>query len=273
MSDNEEFSLNSGESTDSQQELDFFSKIIGVFTSPAATIETISKFLPKASDWVVPIIIMMILAIASNFIYMGNSALKQQIMDKQFDAIEKNYAEQVEKGKITRQQADEQFEAMKINMEKQMGVNEIFKVIGIVIFTFGFFLLISLIYFIIVRFILKGEGNYKVSLVSYGLPYYILILQYAVIVIFTLFSQKVVMDASLATVLNADRNSLAGFIMTKCDPFLIWFYIILGISYSKMFKSGNVKKYVITFIGIWIGFNILMFVASKHIATLKWFVM
>ena len=40
-------------------------------------------------------------------------------------------------------------------------------------------------------------------------------------------------------------KEFSGFILSKVNPFSIWFYSVFGIGLAKLFNSDNVKKYVI----------------------------
>ncbi len=87
-------------------------KVIGLFTSPTATFERIARFPPKALDWVIPLVMLILLVIVSNLVMMNNQEIAYQIKQKQIEASEKGINQAVAEGKMTKEQADAQMTRM-----------------------------------------------------------------------------------------------------------------------------------------------------------------
>ena len=77
---------------------------------------------------------------------------------------------------------------------------------------------------------------------------------------------------SVADFVDVEGSSFAGFLLKKADPFSIWFYALVSLGFARMYKSENTGKYFIMVFGIWIGFGIILFFASKALPFLKWFI-
>jgi len=166
---------------------------------------------------------------------------------------------------MTQEQADTQIESIRERMEEGGMAILIPQIIGIVIFTFIVFFVISGFYFAIAKFVLKGNGTYGSAMVAYGLPFYIAIIQVILQVIVAMLMGKMITDLSLTTFLELDKKEFLGFLFSKLDLFSIWFFVVVGIAYAKMFKSDNTKKYVFTIIGIWIGFSFIFYFLSTAV--------
>ncbi len=248
----------------------FTDKLIGIFASPSATFSTIAKFPPKVTDWIIPLIIVISVAIISIILINSNPDIKHEMTEIQMSTIEDHLVEAVESGGMTQEQADQQFEKVADMMESSGNSVYIWQIIGVVFSTFIIFIIISGIFFLFAKFALKGDGDYVASLVAYGLPQYIIALQIIVIIIASLFLNKLIIGTSLATVLGIEPNDFTGFILSKIDPFRIWFYAVISIGYSKMFKSDNTAKYFIMIFGLWIGFGVAVFIASQYVPALRW---
>jgi len=246
----------------SEDELPYSDKLIGMITTPAKTMEQISKYPLKPMTWLTPLIIFIVISGLATFLYSSNPALKAEMETKSREAIEKSYNERVEKGDMTQEEADEEMEKVMTQMEKNAGSTMTFQFIGIAIYTFIAFFLINLIYFALIRFILKGEGGFGNCLTAYGLSYYILIIQTIITIILSLAFDKFYMSISLANIIETDWTSFSGFLLRKADPFLIWFYVVLGIAYAKMFNSDDTKKYVILTLAVWILGNLFLYYMS-----------
>jgi hypothetical protein len=264
---------NSGLSEQPEEQLSFADKVTGIFVSPGKTLASVSKFLPKSSDWLIPLIIMIIVAMGSTLLYQSNESMKAQMLTKQSEAFQKNLQEEVDKGKITSEEADTKLRSMAENMQKYGSLQLVFSIIGIIIGTFIFFLLASLVFFLISKFALKGEGNFNSALSAYGFAYYIVIIQSLLGIIISMATNKLFFGLSLANFVTSDIVGFKHFLLSKLDPFTIWFYIVLGISYAKMFKSENSTKYIISFLLVWVVISLFFYYLSTLSPLLQGFAM
>ncbi|MFH1050272.1 MAG: Yip1 family protein [bacterium] len=262
MPDEINFNNDTGSIDNSPEELSFSDKIIGVITSPVITMESVSKHPPKAANWLIPIIIFIIISGLASFLYYSNPALKAEMENKSMEAIEKSYQEQVDKGKLTQQEADEQKEKIMSQMQMGGSFQLIFQVIGVAIYTFLAFFLVNGLFFLFIKYLMKGDGGFNGTLTAYGLSYYILILQTIVTIILSLAFDKFYIGFSLANFFDVEWMTFPGFLLRKADPFLIWFYAVLGISYAKMFNSDNIRKYLILTYSVWILGNLILYYLS-----------
>jgi hypothetical protein len=254
-----------------EEELSHTDKLVGVFTEPSNTYEETAKFPPRTMDWLIPTILVIVFAVASNYLMMSNPVIKQQIVDKQMEVVEKNLREAVDSGRMTEEQAEQQLGAIQERMEEQMSAGMLIQVVGTVIAIFVFFFLLALVYFILSKFILKGDGNYASSMVSYGLAQYIALIQFIVIVVWAFAAGKYIEGTSLATLMDSDTKTFAGYMLSKVDPLRIWFYAILSIGLAKMFKSPSTGKYFIGVFGLWIAFSIIIYFVAQAVPFLQFF--
>jgi hypothetical protein len=111
--------------------------------------------------------------------------------------------------------------------------------------------------------VLKGDGSYSQAMTAMGLPLYISVLQSILLIIVGMLLGKMLTGLNPASLSGMDLKTLPGFLLSRLDVFSIWFYIVLGIAFAKMFKSDNVKKYVFASIGVWLVFMFIIFGLSK----------
>jgi hypothetical protein len=260
------------ESVDEEEfELSHTDKLVGVFTEPAETFSSISKFPAKTADWIIPLIIMIIVAALSQVVMMSNDAIKYSMIEKQMTAIEKQLDEAVAKGDLSQSQADERIEQTRQFMENS-GLGIMFSIIAIVVFTFVIFFIIAGVFYLTSKFGLKGDGNYSNAMVAYGLPYYIIALQLIVMVIAALALNKLMAGTSVADFMGIEKTDIGGFVLAKLDPFSIWFYAVISVGFAKMFKAKSSTKYFIMVFGLWLGVNFLLFFLSKTLPFLANFI-
>lgn len=253
---------------DEDYQLSHMDKLAGVFTEPASTFERMSKEGPKATDWLIPVLLAIIIGIAGYVVMMNNPQIKYQAVEKGLEQVQKSLDEAVEKGQITREQADQQLEATRQFMESG-STGMIIQAVSIFFITIIIFFVVVTVLYVFAGPILGGQGSYGGALSAYGLPNYVLIIHSIVIVVVSLSLGKMVTSISISTFAGMDNTTLVGFILHKLDPFTLWFWGLVGIGLAKLFKSENTVKYVLATYGLWFGFFIIIFFLSKQISFLE----
>lgn len=253
-----------------EEELSHSDKLIGIFTEPGKTFESMAKFPPRTVDWVVPVIVMLLIVIVAQFLMMSNNEIYYQIKQKQMARVEKNLNEMVKKNQLSPEKAKEQMDKIEENMEKgRSTIGKVFQGLGILIFGFIVFFIVSGVYFLFARFVFKGDGNYASVLVANGMTAYIAIIQVILAAIFALALGKLMNDISLASFLGTDKSTFLGFLFEKINPITIWAYIVLSIGLAKMFKASSTAKYYVMVFGLWIVWGLIVFVLGKTVPILK----
>ncbi len=260
-----------GESTEEEFELNHSDKLVGVFTEPATTFEKMSRVGVRTSDWLIPIFVVIIVSIITNYVMMTNPTIKYSIMQKQMEAVEERLDEMVESGQMTEAQKEQQLQQTRDFMENQGSMQLVFSTIGILIFTFVMFFIISGVFFAFAKFVLKGEGSYKEAMGAYGLPHYITVIQVIAMLILAFVLDRFIQGTSVAAVLDSDKTTFIGWVLSKLDVFSIWFYAVIAVGFAKMFKSKNYGKYFGMVFGLWLGFGFIFWLLQDVLPFLRWF--
>ena len=242
-------------------------KVIGLFTSPTATFERIAKYPPKAIDWVVPLIILMLLVVISNLTMMNNQEIAYQMKQKQIESTEKGINQAVAEGKMTKEQADAQITRMEEYFNSPL--SKILATVGILIVLPIVFFAVTGIYLLFVKFALKGEGTYASALVANGMTLYIGMIDVVIAGILAFVFGRLLSDVSIASLINSDKSMITGFILSKLDIITIWGMAILSIALAKMFKSATTGKYYGLIFGIWIFWSVFSFWLGKAVPFLN----
>ncbi len=270
MDENYNTDASATEPTSDEEQLNHTDKLTGVITEPGKTFEKMSKSDPKTIDWLLPLFIMIVLAIVSNIVMMSNPVIKADAMDKQMKQMEKSFNEMVEKGQMTQEQADEQIENMRERFAGSMGGGMIaLQAVSTIVVMFIIFFIVSLVYFIISKSILKGDGSFASAMVANGLTYYINIIQLIIITIISLLASKLYAGTSIATFAGMEKSTFLGWLLGKIDPLTIWSVVVTGIGLAKMFKSANTLKYVIAVLAVWIAWGLIAFLIASAIPFLS----
>jgi hypothetical protein len=243
-------------------ELSHSDKMIGVFSEPAKMFDLTSKFPPRHKDWVIPIIILMVLVGITRTISMMNEEVFLEAKQKQIAGIEK----MVENGTLTQEQGDQAIDRIDQQMEFMRGpVGWVINIVSTLIFGTLFFIIIAGIYFLFIKFLLKGEGTFASALVASGLVGYISIIQVIIAAILTMAFGKIVEETSLAALMGSNKSTIIGWLYGKIDPISIWAYIVLSIGLAKMFKSKSTGKYYALVFGLWLVGTLLFFFVAKAV--------
>ena len=249
-------------------ELSHSDKMIGIFTEPGKTFESIAQHPAKTIDWFLPFLLLLVITAICHFVLMNNPEIKYSVTQKAIAQAQKRLDAEVKAGHITQEQANEQID----RIQQFMGGSSfqlIISIVGIFVGGFIIFFIMAGIYYLFARFALRGEGNYVSVLVPYGLVSYITIIQIVIATILAFLLNRYFLDISLASILDSDKSTIMGFILDKLNVINIWMFIVFGIGLAKMFKSKNTAKYVITVLCIWIFGTLILFYIGKAVPFLN----
>ncbi len=256
---------------ESSTTLSFTDKITGVLAEPVSFFKQLSHEKPAALNWLIPLLVLVVISSATNYIMINNPVIRVQAVDKQMAIIEKALDDAIASGQIPREAADAQREQYRERIEQQIESGTIITIISQLVVVFVLFFIVSGIFHLLSHFALKGEGTYATALSAYGSAYYILIVQVIAVLILALATDKLITGIHAGLLLDLDSKQFGGFLLSKLDPFTIWFYSIVSIGFAKLYRSNSVSKYFITVFAFWIGFSVLFFIASTQFPFLKMF--
>lgn len=225
----------------------------------------------KFYDWLIPLILLVIIINVGTAVMMTNPKIKLAALEKTMEKIEQQFEDMVEAKQMSREMADQQLEKTRESIKERMSAGIISQVLITLVTMFIIFFIIAAVYFFFAKVVLKGEGTYSHALSAYGLPMYISMLQWIIAVILALLMERMITDTSVATLIDADKSTFLGFVLSKIDVFSIWFYAVVSIALAKLFKSASTIKYFVTIFGLWIGFGLLFFILSKFVPFLGMF--
>lgn len=254
------------------EELSHSDKLTGIFTEPSAVFTLIRNFPLRTIDWLLPLFILLLLVSVSSYIMMSNPEIRGQVIEKQRERVEKNLEEQVAKGNLTRSQAEEQMSKIEDELEK-IGSPGRMALQTASIFIFGslVFFVVCGFYFLVARFFLKGELDYKAVLIASGLSGYINSLSTILVTLVAMVTNKLIQGLALGSFIESPEGSLTAFLLSKLDPFTIWSLVVFGLGLAKLGKSEDSRKFIITVLAIWFGWGLLWHFIVQAVPFLKFF--
>jgi hypothetical protein len=151
-------------------------------------------------------------------------------------------------------------------------VSIIIQTVSIFVVGFIIFLIIAAIHLMLSKLALKGEGTYASALVADGLAAYIGMVHVIVAAVLSLAFSRLMSDVNVATLIQAEKLSVVGFILGKFDVFSIWAFIVIGIGLSKMFKSSSSTKYIVMVFLVWIVIDLIYYLLATVVPFLQFFI-
>jgi len=254
-----------------ETELSHLDKMIGLFTEPGETFRLIGQAPARITDWLIPIIIVLIVSIGSQFLVMNNPVLKMQVVEKQMAAVAENFEKAVKDGNMTQEAADAQMEIVRGQVEQGMSAGmAIQAVIGVVAGIIFFFILAS-IFFGIFKVAFKSQIDFNHGLVAFGLPGYITVLGVIVTLVYMFVTDHYIQTFDAASIMGLNKVNFGEFLLGKVVPFSIWAFALVGLGYAKMSYEKSSVKYIGLILGVWFVWGVLMYFLSAYFPFFKYF--
>jgi len=238
------------EQAPSAPSISFSDIIMNIFASPADAYEGIRTSPTRASVWVVPLIVVMLLSCCFTWLMFTNEGMKSQFMDSQRTRMET----QVQSGKMTQEQADLAME----QMEKSGGMMIAFGIIGAILMITIMFFLVSLLFWLIGKFGLKAEGGYGKYLELYGASQWIGILGFVVMILLAVAygSMYASPSGALAVLSNYSPKNTTHRLLSAINVFTIWQMVVVGIGMAK-YAGKSTQTGIGVGIGLWVAWVLL----------------
>jgi hypothetical protein len=209
-------------------------KYIGVMTEPAPTFENVAQAGPRTSDWLVPFIALIVIILAGTMIKFSNETFLNDIREKGAKQID----EQVQKGKMTQEQADQ---AKEQSGGVSTGFIKAISAVSVVIGTPIVLMFFVFVYWLLIKFLAKGNATFAIILSVFGLVVYFGVLDQILSIILGAVTQNPYANFSPAIFMKPDTTSSVYKLMLALSPISIWSYYVMGIGFHKVAGISKAK--------------------------------
>ncbi len=238
--------------------MSFTDTIAGIFASPGDIYEQVRLAPPRASTWVIPTLILILLSIATMLLVTNDPILMDQMMAPQREAI----AKAVQDGRITQDAADRQ--------AQMMGAGSPFFLIGLLVGTpislFVMLFLFSLLFWLIGKLIMKSTAPFMKVVEVYGLTFYISALGVLVTAALRFALESFHASPSLALlVLPFDIHNKMHIALSMVNVFTIWGLVVTSIGLAKLFQR-DFPKVLVLIVAVWILLSIVLIAVGVPMA-------
>lgn len=225
--------------------ISFSDIMMNVFAAPADAYEGIRTSPARASVWVVPMIVVILLSCVYTWIMFSNEAIKTQFMDARREALQ----EQVQSGKIRQDQADAGMD----QMEKAGGMMIVGGIIAVAVITPIMLFVIALFLWLIGKFALKADLGYGKYLELWGSSQWIGVLGTIVTILLMvgLGSMYATPSGALGILGSFKPHNTTHKLLASINVFLIWQLIVVGIGMAKYAGKSSGTGFSVG-VGLWI---------------------
>ncbi len=219
-------------------------RLANVYAAPAEVFEGLRNQPPKIAHWLAPTLIASLVGMISVWVMFSQPAILQQMGDMQAKRYEKLVAD----GKLTQEQADQQQAQMG---DLQITIGRIAGMVGALIGTFVWLFLLSLFFFLLLRWAFHAPLPYLKTVEVIGLSMMIGVLGGLVTTLLMVITGS--MFANLGPVLlvsNFDPGNKVHLLISSVNVFTLWWLgvVALGLSRTSQLSFG---KLALTLYGLW----------------------
>src|SRR5438876_4971172 len=215
------------------EELSVTDAITGVFTEPGDTFEAV-KASPKRNYWILPIIILIVISIASAYLVTHDEELYSQINDKQIKAAKERFDEAVKSGKITQEKANEQMDQMEKGFNKSNPIFLVFTIAGPIVSVFISFFFRGAVFFGAAK-LFKGTAGFMSVLSVLGLASIIDSIQTIIDTVLAIIMGKLQVNIGPVLLVTAESvgENMYKF-LAHLDIINFWFFAVIAIGLARV---------------------------------------
>ena len=226
----------------SPEALSLSDKFVGILTEPSSTFAHIRATGPRTVDWLIPVLLMSIILGLSMFVRFSNPETAAQMMQQQEVAIQK----QVDEGKMTQEQADQVHQ----QMAQFAGFTRVFASLGAVLGYAVVFFILCLLYWLLVRFVMKGEVTFSFILSVVGLAAFITAIDQIIALLLMVLTNNAFANLSPALLFGGDPQSMSFRILLILAPLAVWAQYVIGVGFAKVANISVTKGMIAAFL-VW----------------------
>jgi hypothetical protein len=232
--------------------MSFTEKLVNIFAAPGELFENVRLTPRTPSNWIIPVIIIIVVAIGMQQIIMNNPSLSAQtkaLIDK---ATKERLDKDVQSGKKTPEQAEQEREQIERFTDPSSPLRIITGAVSIAVFMPAILFLIALVYWLLGRSAMHATAPYMKVVEVVGLTLLIGAVESIVTTVMAVGLDSIHAGPSLAVfVKDFDFGNKLHAALAKVNLFTIWSLVVTGIGLAKLFQRDLPKVLVLLF-SLWI---------------------
>lgn len=214
--------------TQSAQTMSLFGRLMNVYAAPGEVFETIRRAPPAASNWLAPVLLACAVGVIHVWVMFSQPAIQQQMRTQQAVRFEKLVAD----GRMTAEQAEQ--------AQAQMGdtpilIAKIAGSFGAVFFSFVWLFFLSLVLWLLARWVFKARFAYMKTVEVVGLCTMIGVLGGIVTLLVVVATGNMFMTPSPALLIpDFDTQNKIHLLVSSLNLVTLWYVGVLSMGLSKL---------------------------------------
>ncbi len=227
----------------------FTEKLTNVFAAPGELFDNVRDTPPTASNWLIPLILFVVVAVLMQQIIMHNATLVDQLKVQMTQKMEKQFEESIKAGRMTAEQADRAREQAEAFANPASPLFMAITAGSILIFTPVVLFALSLIYWLMGKSIMKAKAPFMKVVEVVGLVFFIGILESIVTTIMAVGLENLHASPSraLAVLGNFSTDNKLHLLLSKVNVFTIWSLVVTSIGLGHLFRRDVPKVMALVF--------------------------
>ncbi len=222
----------------------FTERMVNIFAAPGELFDNVRLTPPTATNWLIPMLLFIVVAFIMSQIMFMNPSLVSQMTE----LMRKGIDDAVVQGRMTQDQADQAAAFTKPGSTMFM----IQQVLGLIIISPVALFLLSLVYWLLGKWAMKGTAPYIKVVEVVGLTFFISIVESIVSTMLMNLMDSITASPSLALfVSNFNVEDKLHMALAKVNIFTFWDLSVISIGLSRLFQRDLPKVLVLVF-ALWI---------------------
>lgn len=235
---------------DQPKPMPFTEKLTNIFASPGELFENVRTTGPTTSNWLIPWIIFVVVAIALGQLVVNNPSLADQLGA----TIREKFDQQVQEGDMTQEQADQAYEQF---AKPGSTFFTLMQIGGIAVGSLAALFALGLLYWLVGKSAMGATVQYMKVIEVVGLTFFIGTLEQIVTTFLAFAADSIYATPSLAIfVSDFDVDNKLHVALSKINAFTFWDLSVVSIGLSKIFQRDFPKVLVLVF-ALWILWSLL----------------
>jgi hypothetical protein len=241
------------------QPMSFTDKMINVYAAPGDLFENVRLTGKTPSNWVIPMILFIAVAIGLSQLVLNNPSLNDQMSSM----ISKRFEENIAKQNMSPEQAEQARKAYESFMKPGSMWFTISQIGGIAVMTPIALLAISLLYWLIGKTAMSAQAPYGKVVEVIGLTFFISIAEQVVTTLLMVIVDNIhaTPSAALAVLAQFNPENKLHLALAKLNVFTFWDLSVVSIGLSRLFQRDLPKVLVLVF-ALWLLWSVATVLAG-----------
>ena len=204
------------------------SRLMNVYAAPGEVFEAIKTTRPAAANWLLPLLLVCMVGVINVWVMFSQPAVQQQMKQQQAERFE----QMVEEGKMTEQQVNDL--QAKLG-DTQFLIAKIAGSFGAVFVSFIWLFLVSLLLWLLARWVFKSPFAYMKTVEMVGLCTMIGVLGGIIsLLLIVATGNMYVTPGPMLLIRDFDVNHKGHLVLSSLNLVTIWYIAVLSVGLSKM---------------------------------------